>query len=52
MKTYIVIKELKTQAEVKRLDVTGKTDRERERVLHGLLIQMDRNKYAVDEIEE
>jgi hypothetical protein len=51
-KSYLVIKDMKTQEEVKRIDVTGKNDRMRERVLHGLLTQMDRNKYVVDEIEE
>lgn len=51
-KSWLVIKNRTTKEEVKRIDVTGRDDRSRERVLHGLLMQMDRNTYFVDEIEE
>ena len=51
-KIFLVIKDMKSQQEVRRIDVTGKNEHARERILYCILTQMDRDRYAVDEIEE
>lgn len=49
MKIYV--KEVATSKVVKEIDVTGKSERNCERVLRGLLMQMNREDYYVDDSE-
>lgn len=52
MKEYLVIKDMKTKEEVHRIDVTGKSERNRDMCLMGLMRNMDLDNYFVDEVEE
>lgn len=45
MNTYIEIKSLENSEVVKRLDVTGKTDRQQEQIEMGMLRNLNRDKY-------
>lgn len=45
----LVIRSIDTGEEVRRVDVTGKSDRQIERIERGILTQMDTDKYTVGE---
>ena len=45
----LVVRELETDREVDRVDVTGKSDRIADKVLMGMLINMDTDRYYVKE---
>lgn len=48
-KHYFVIRELDTDKEVERIDVSEKSERSRERVERGLLRKVDTERFYVDE---
>jgi hypothetical protein len=45
----VVVRRISDGEEVHRIDTTGKTERQRERVLRGVLMQADTERYYVDE---
>jgi len=46
---YLVVREIGTDKEVHRIDVREKTDSQIERIGNGLFMQMDTDKFYVDE---
>ena len=52
MKKYLVIVEDATGDIVKRVEVTGKSDRNIEKIERGMNINLNHNEYSVDLIEE
>lgn len=51
MKKYLEITDAKTKEVIKRMDVTDKSERHIERIEMGILMQMNRDKYYVGEVE-
>ena len=47
--TALVVREIATRKEVHRLDVTGKTERQIERIERVMLTNMDRDRFTVGE---
>lgn len=45
----LVIRDIETDEEVRRLDVTGKSERQIEKIERGMLRQMDTERYYVGE---
>ncbi len=51
-KRELLIKEIATREIVERVDVTGKSDRDIERITRGMLINMDRDRFYVGDSAE
>lgn len=47
MSAAVVVRDMETGAEVKRIDVSGMSERQADRVEMGVLMQMNRDKYTV-----
>lgn len=45
----LVVRDVETDEEVRRLDVTGKSERQIEKIERGMLRQMDTERYHVGE---
>jgi hypothetical protein len=48
---YLVIRSIEDRAEVKRIGVSSLSERHVERVMRGLLINMDTGRFFIDESE-
>lgn len=51
-KKYFVIRQISDRNEVKRIDVTEHSERSCERIEMGILRNLNRDDYFVDELEE
>lgn len=51
-KKYLLIRQIDNRKEVKRVEVTGRDDRTCERIQMGMLRNLNRDEYFVDELEE
>lgn len=51
MKKYLQIKSIATRMPIRSVEVTGRTEREIERIERGILINMDADRFFVELIE-
>lgn len=49
--TALVVRDIKTREEVHRVDVAGRSERQIERTLMGMLMRVDTDRFFVDEEE-
>ncbi len=51
-KRHLIVRRFETREEVKRLNVTEKSDRAVERIMSGMLINMDTDRFYIEDTDD